>query len=281
MGIETAQRTLCIFIHYSNTPYIPQYVVIYVNELSNYFDEVILVTNERQISNTHLIQNQNISLVMVKNEGYDFGMFYKVFRTIDPSEYSQIACINDSNVLFNKLTSIFEWGKSTNYDFWGLIDSRERPDFSTHQDNYHIQSHFLVFNTKAIGLLPVYFDSLNIESLFKESDLVALKHSIINYWEIGLTQFMMQKGISLGSYISSMHYSKLYLRGQIRNVLIRLYAQLIRSGLPLIKRSIIFKPKMKHFWKMRASWKGLLRKYGHPDWDIENIIVEMEKLKKL
>lgn len=279
MRMKTAQRTLCIFIHYSNSSFIPQYVMVYVSELSNYFDEIILVTNERFIDNDCLVHNQNVSLVMVKNEGYDFGMFYKVFKSINPSEYIQIACINDSNILFNKLTPIFEWSQLTNYDFWGLVDSHEKPYFSTHQDNYHIQSHFLVFNSKAIRLLPEYFESLNIDCLFNEPDQIALKISIINHWEIGLSQFMMQKGISMGSYICSKHYSNLYLRGENRNVLIRLYAQLIRSGFPLIKKSIIFKPKMKHFWKIRASWKRLIRKYGNPDWDIEKLIVEMKNLK--
>lgn len=279
--MDFSKKSLCVFIHFGKDEFIPLYVQIYANEVSLYFDEVIFVTNNRLINLDISPLNSNITAKFVKNEGYDFGMFYKVFKSINPSEYIQIACINDSNILFNKLTPIFEWSQLTNYDFWGLVDSHEKPYFSTHQDNYHIQSHFLVFNSKAIRLLPEYFESLNINSLFNESDLTALKISIINHWEIGLSQFMMHKGISMGSYICSKHYSNLYLRGKIRNVLIRLYPQLIRSGFPLIKKSIIFKPRMKHFWKIRASWKRLIRKYGNPDWDIEKLIVEMKNLKNI
>lgn len=279
MAIDISKKSLCVFVHFGKTEFVPLYVQIYANEISLYFDEVVFVTNNRAVSLYVSMLYSNISIKFVKNEGYDFGMFYKVFKSIDPSEYKQIACINDSNVLFNKLTSIFEWGQSMNYDFWGLVDSREKPYFSTYLNNYHIQSHFFIFNEKAIRLLPEYFRSINIENLFNENDLTALKISVITHWEIGISQFMAHSGISMGSYICSKHYSNFYLRGKIRNVLIRLYPQLIRSGLPLIKKSIIYKPKMKHFWKIRASWKRLIRKHGNPEWDIEKLIVEMENLK--
>lgn len=275
MRMKTAHRTLCIFMHYSNSLFIPQYVLIYLSELSNYFNEVILVTNERVIDNDYLVHNQNISLVMVKNEGYDFGMFYKVFKSIDPSEYLQIACINDSNVLFNNLNPIFEWGKSQNLDFWGLIDSYQKPWFSTHHDNYHIQSHFLVFNRKAIAELPAFFKSIHIESFFEEKDQIKLRRTIINEWEIGLTQFLISRLLTCGSYINSSSFSHLYLSGKITNVGHRLYAELIHSGYPLVKKKVITKSIWKDIFHQNKPWEKLIRQNGNQDWKIEELIQEL------
>ena len=74
--MEIEQKSLCVFIHYCKDLQIPQYVSIYVNELSIYFDQVILVTNQRKLEKELISNHTNISTVFVKNEGYDLGMFY-------------------------------------------------------------------------------------------------------------------------------------------------------------------------------------------------------------
>lgn len=168
--MKVTQKSLCVFIHYSKYPYIPLSVKIYVDEISKHFDQVILVTNQRSGEIDVSYNNKNISTVLVKNEGYDLGMFYKVVQTLDLSAYNQIACINDSNILFNQLLPVFDWSRKLQKDFWGLIDSNQRPVFSTNQNNYHIQSHFIVFNQKAILKLPAFFETLNIQAIFDEKN---------------------------------------------------------------------------------------------------------------
>ncbi len=277
--MKIAQKNLCIFIHFSTQAYIPQYVSIYLNELSLFFDEVILVTNQRSLKSDFPRANQNLTTLFVKNEGYDLGMFYKVFRIIDPIQYYQIACINDSNILFNELLPIFTWSMKFNFDFWGLIDSHEKPWFSTHQKNYHIQSHFIVFNQKAILKLPSYFETLNIQGIFDEKDIVKLRRTVINEWEIGLSQFLINEGLSFGSYIDSHDYSHRYLQGKQTNVGHKLHAELIKSGYPLIKLKIITKSKWTDFFRTHTHWKNLVRQYGNKDWKIEELIEEMIQIK--
>ena len=274
------QKSLCIFMHYSKHLYIPIYVSMYVNELSFHFEQVILVTNYRSINKEFLSMNQNVTTLFVKNEGYDFGMFYKAFQTIIPSEYSQIACINDSNILINGLNSIFDWGKSTQYDFWGIIDSHEKPWFSTHTNNYHIQSHFMVFNRKAIDKIPAFFASLSIQEIFNENDPVKLRQAVINQWEIGLTQYLVKQGFSCGSFIDSKLYTQLYLLGKSVNAGHKLYAELIQAGYPLMKRKIIIKKSWKDRFRQQYRWEKIIRQYGNKNWDIENLIDELKQIKK-
>lgn len=277
--MDSAKRSLCVFIHFSNSPYIPYYVLLYLKELSLYFDEVILVANKRGVKNEKDINLHSLKTLYVKNEGYDLGMFYKAFQTINANEYSQIACINDSNILFNKLTTVFEWGKSVQLDFWGLIDSMHRPPFSTHENDYHIQSHFMVFNEKAIALLPAFFDSIHIESIFKESDIRIVREQVINHWEIGVSQFMLKSGLRIGSYFNGRIYTRLYLSGKLRNISIRLYHELIRAGYPLIKKKVILDRNFRNFIRFRPSWKKLMRTYGNKQWDLEKLILELAEMR--
>ena len=277
--MKTAQKTLCIFIHFGKLAYIPQYVILYLNELSSFFDEVILVTNQRSLKTDFPRANQNLTTLFVKNEGYDLGMFYKVFQTIDSTEYHQIACVNDSNILFNELLPIFTWSKQSKFDFWGLIDSHEKPWFSTHQQNYHIQSHFIVFNQKAILKLPEYFDTLHIQDIIDEKDIVKLRRTVINEWEIGLSQFLINEGLSVGSYIDSRDYSLRYLQGKPANVGYKLYPELIKSGLPLLKLKVITKSKWTDIFRTDKHWKNMIRQYGNQDWEIEALIQELIQIK--
>lgn len=277
--MENKKRSLGVFIHFSNSKYIPYYVKLYLRELTNHFDEIILVSNLRDINDEKVIHDLQIKTFFVKNEGYDLGMFYKVFKSINPKGYHQIACINDSNVLFNKLNTIFEWGKSSGLDVWGLIDSNEKPPFSTHEENYHIQSHFLVFNEKAIALLPAFFNSLDLESIFKETDVQKLRNLVIDQWEIGVSQFMINKGLKIGSYIDGQMYTNIYIPGKIRNISRRLYSQLIESGYSLLKKKVIFNSKFQNFIRFHHSWEKLLHRYGNKEWDIEKLVKELKEFR--
>ncbi len=277
--MKVVQKKLCVFIHYSNKANIPKYVSIYLDELSRLYDQVILVTNQRCIKQDYNNSKQNVSTILVKNEGYDLGMFYKVFQTINPLEYQQIACVNDSNILFNSLLPVFTWSKSTEYDFWGLIDSYEKPWFSTHQNNYHIQSHFIVFNSKAIAKLPAFFETLNIQGIYDEKDTEKLRQKVINLWEIGLTQFLIRQDLSIGSYIDSRSFSDLYLSGKLSNVGHKLYPELIRSGFPLIKKKVILKGSWRDVFRFSTHWKSMIRQYGNKNWEIEQLIDELIQIK--
>ncbi len=241
---------------------------------------MILVTNERPIDKINYPDNSNISTLFVKNEGYDLGMFYKAFQTIDPKEYRQIACINDSNVLFNKLFPIFNWSKEQNTDFWGVIDSHQKPEFSTHQANYHIQSHFIVFNQKAISRLPDFFEALKIQDIFAETDAKKVRQTVINKWEIGLSQFLINQGLTCSSYVDSRAYSQKYLSGEPTNVSLKLYPELIRNGLPLLKIKVITKGKWKDIFRTKSYWKNLIRKYGNQEWEIESLLEELSLIKR-
>lgn len=272
------KKKLCIYIHFGTDSRLPESVLIYINELKKFYEHFIIVTNERSISNENEAIDSRTTILQVKNEGYDLGMFYKAFQTINPEEFDQIACINDSNVLINELKEVFDWSKKKAFDFWGIIDSHQKPEFSTHADNYHIQSHFLIFNKRAISLLPVFFERVQIQEIYEMTDQKRLRETVINTWEIGLSQFFIHRGLTCGSFINSHSFSQLY-GAKAGNATLKLYPELIRAGYPLLKKKVITKGKVKDIFRNQSHWKNLVRQYGNENWEIDRLLIELHHLK--
>lgn len=273
-------RKLCIFSHYYEGNFIPFYVLVYIKELKNFFDEFILVTNNRHLSNKKEVLDSKTFIFPVENEGYDFGMFYKVFNTLDLGNYDQIACVNDSNIVFGSLEFLFKWGNKQHTDFWGLVDSWQKPKTSRHNDFYHVQSHFLVFNRKAIDILPGYLSSINFQQLIQEKDKKQLRKDVIETWEIGVSQYLIKNQLKCKTYINSKQYSQTFYNGENVNVTIKLYERIVRLGIPIIKRRVVNKTIWSFVFKNRQPWRKLILKYADQNFQPEKIITELQQLNK-
>ena len=270
-------KSLCIFIHFSEEQHIPFYVQVFVNELAKFFDEVVLLCNDRTLNSIPALSD-NVEIVFQENKGYDFGRFYNYVKTIEKDNYYRIACVNDSNILVNKLDRVLNWEKIAGFDFWGLVDSYEKPWFSTWSDNHHIQSHFLVFHKKAIGLLNEYFESVDVDALLNEKNQKTLRRNVINKWEIGLSRFMISKGLQTGQYCDSQEFTKRFNVRLDSNLPHVLPEELLANGYPLLKKKVIFERK-KFFRKSPADWKKLIRNYGNPIWNLDILIEELIQMK--
>jgi hypothetical protein len=271
------KKSLCIFIHFSDSHYIPYYVQVYVNELARFFDEVMLLSNHRILKSVPALLN-NVQITFQENIGYDFGRFYKTYKTINKDDYYRIACVNDSNILINNLDNVLEWDRIAKFDFWGLIDSYEKPWFSTLPDSYHIQSHFLVFHKNAIDLLDEYFESVGIDDILNEKDKKILRRNVINKWEIGLSQFMKSKELKIGHFLDSNAITNQFKIKQDSNISHKLYQELLVKGYPLIKKKVILDQR-RVFWKKSTDWKKLIKKYGNPQLEPDTMIEELEQMK--
>lgn len=266
---------ICLFIHFSITDEIPYYVRIYINELSTQFDEVRFLCNNKRLKNHTDALNENVSFFHDKNQGYDFGRIYQHLNQLNLDKYSQIACVNDSNVLIGKLNPVMNWGNSSDVDFWGLLDSYEKPWFSEHENNHHIQSHFIVFNRKALKKLPEFFDSLDLKTIFEEEDVVKLRRKVINDWEIGLTQFFSRQGLNCKSYFDSRKYYPTRGKRKHINVAHKKYDALIKDGYPLIKRKVILKEKWFDQYRFKNHWKKTIKKNTNYNHAIKNLRMDL------
>ena len=263
------KQSICAFIHYSTDNIIPYYVDLYLNELANYFDEIALITNEREITNKATL-NSKVRIQFEQNEGYDFGLFYKFFKKIDVENYHTIACINDSNLLLKPLSNVFEWSQKQTCDFWGLIDSEEKPWFSEHKNNYHIQSHFLILKETAIKLLPAYFNQLDVTSIFAESDAKQLRRRVINDWEIGLSQYLLSKNMHAAAFINSKCFNEKH-QLKAKNLTHKAYALLLENDYPVLKKKLL-KATWRSKFRLSELWMKTLQTYTNPIWDVQKMI---------
>ncbi|WP_319480731.1 hypothetical protein [uncultured Draconibacterium sp.] len=270
----TGNTSLCYFIHYSTTDILPYNVQLYINELSRHFDKVrVLCNNEKILVNNYSLKT-NIEIIHNPNKGYDFGMFYRNVYDIDLNKYVQIAVINDSNILFNKLDLVFEWAKKDDADFWGIIDSHEKPWFSMHPENYHLQSHFLVFNKNAIQQLPSFLNRIDADKIFNEKDKKRLRRLVINEWEIGVSQFLIAQDLKPAAFVGSRDMED-QLNSKAKNLTYSMYHELASQGYPLLKKKVI--TGKKKWYKLKdKKWKNTIREYGNKKWSVEKIIDEFE-----
>lgn len=215
-------KKICLFSSYFIGNKIPTYVRFYLCELKNFFDEVYLITNNDknlEEENFSFLNKNQIKLKLVKNEGYDFGMWCKALQDINTRVYKEIALVNDSCILFRRLDSIFEWAAKQDSLYLGLVDSREGGQL-------HIQSYFLIFKNEAITFLQEYF---------KIKGLILDYSQVIKEYEIGLYGFLFKKGIKGVAKYPSNQYQKSGL-----NPLFFSYERLLGDGFPLVKKKMLF-----------------------------------------
>ena len=267
------KKSICIFLHYFPKDYIPLYVKLYIESLEQHFDEMFLVCNKRKLDVDACSFIEKRSVLFVDNEGYDFGMFYKAIAQIDLNNYHAVACVNDSNFIFNDLHKLFTWAHTQPVDFWGLIDSYQMPSLYSKGSTYHIQSHFIVFRERAVNLLSCFLEGLDVKGLLEEKDSKILRKKVIAEWEVGISQFLLDKGLICKAFIDCEEYAKKMNVERSKNISILGYDKIVNDGYPVVKRCIISHSKSKS-----VSWKNIIRTYGNPDWDIERLIVDIEEV---
>lgn len=212
-------RSICLYSSYFNQSSIPYYVRFYLETIAPYFSETLFITNDKELDEASLyfLNVNNIAILKVKNEGWDFGMWYKAISQLDTNQYQQIALVNDSCVLFKKPTHFFEWLNQSHADICGITDSNAI--------HYHLQSYFLVFNHKAIPEMVAYF---NKHQLLKNVS------EVIEIYEVGLCKTLADKGFKLEACYSSKHYT-----GEFSPTFY-LAERLLKEGMPMIKKKILF-----------------------------------------
>jgi lipopolysaccharide biosynthesis protein len=212
-------KSICLFSSYFTQPGIPYYVKVYLENIIPYFSETVFITNDKELDEeSHYFLNlNNISLLKVENEGWDFGMWYKAIVQLDTTQYQQIALINDSCVLFKPLDEFMNWSRADASDLQGITRSDAIAP--------HIQSYFMIIHKKAIQPTVDYFNKHKV---------LPDVSSVITTYEVGLSSYLVSMGLKIGSFIDNNHY-----QGEFSP-----YYQCIdyhiSRGIPVIKKKILF-----------------------------------------
>lgn len=269
-NILYTKKRLCIFVYYGYDKKMPYHIEIYLKELNKHFDDVLIVTNNVEIETEYPISR-------FENEGGDFGLWYKIIKNLDLSGYKEIALVNDSCILFNTLDKIFEWSQYSQSDFWGITDSYE--NFDNINRIRHLQSYFLVFKEKSLQYLKEFFNDDFFDSINKDLTITENKTNLIIKGEIGLSDFMIKKGMIMDAYFKSNEVCKKFNKDPFfTNMTILLYKELIKDGCPLIKKKIVRKDSHLIYLlendiidKDYFNYEDIIREYMNVDIDFQKL----------
>jgi len=179
-----------------------------------------MITNNRDIIKSDLtfLNRIGVGVLRVENEGLDFGMWYKGLNEIEIDNYDQVAFINDSCILFdrNGLRHILDWVDKNDIEYCGLTDSN--------QIDYHIQSYFTIAKSSIFQYIKNYYSDNGI--INDDS------RNIIEVYEIGISKYLIEKGVKIGSYFTHKDYTS-------PNISIMESVKLIKNGCPLIKKKLL------------------------------------------
>ncbi|GEM_PF-1748547 len=248
---------LCIFSHYDKDNHIADYVIYYLDQLSQCGCDIIFVSTSTSLS---AIERKKIApfcrkIIIKANRGRDFSAF-KCGLTYaqNLSHYEKVILANDSVYgPFFPLTDIIQYGDKNNLDMWGATDSFEY--------RYHIQSYFVVFNKKMI-------QSHSFNQFWQGVYPLRSRTNIIMRYEIGMSSFFLRHGFKLGAFCPYMAIQQdLGLQSKLLNTTHYLWDTLItRYRYPFIKRELLaFNPAKVNI----LQWQQVIQ--HHTSFDINLI----------
>ncbi len=254
-------RSVCFFASYYKSDNIPYYVTVYLKELKKHFTEVVLLSSQNQVSQTDLqfLKNENIQVSLEKNEGFDFGLWYKAFQKHDVTAYDKIALVNDSCILFKPLDEIMKWSQANTAELQGITLSDAISP--------HVQSYFLIIDKKAIGTVNDYFTQHKIIERIED---------VILTYEVGLSKLLISKGFSIAAYIDNNGY-----KGEF-SPYYHCVDYHIAKGIPVIKKKIMFssyrESELSTLARMnfnidKKHYVELITKYN------KNVIIDLKRLE--
>lgn len=210
---------VCLFSSYFTSNQMPYYVKFYLKELRRFFDQAVMLTNnDRDIDGADLawLEEQGIDLMLVPNEGFDFGMWQKALQLLDLQRLERLALVNDSCILFAPLDNYFAWLERTEVDVAGMTESYEK--------TRHLQSYFLIFKGKAIRRVATYIMENPVSGMGY--------NNIVNTFELGMSASLLNEGFSA----APRYGFEPRCEGNPMYIYI---AELIQAGLPMIKKRVV------------------------------------------
>jgi hypothetical protein len=201
---------------------IDDYVVDYLKSLKEVAQDIIFVSDCEIDQNEQKKLDGLVQKSICKKHGeYDFGS-YKIGLFAVKEElknYDQLIMANDSCYLISSLVPVFEEMKNReikgfDFDFWGMIQN---------QDQYpvHLQSYFIIFKKNVFSHKAFY-------DFFENVKLEQNKKDIIEKYEIGLTQKLLEQGFHMASFIKKIFENNPTCSNKI-------FTELFPKGFPFLK----------------------------------------------
>ncbi len=225
------QKSTCLFVHFNSDMRIEQYVITYLEHLSDIGFDISFISNspiKQEYRNLLIERVKNCRIFERENKGADFGAWkWAIENNLIPDDTDNLLLTNDSIYgPFFSLKSIFETMLSkSEIDFWGLTDS--------YQGGWHIQSYFLCLSRKA-------FTSNVFKKIFNQDFSELSKPQIIENGELELTRSLSGAGLKGAAYVPYDQLSQDFEEWNTKNPTHFFWDHLIEQfNFPFVKKELI------------------------------------------
>ena len=223
-------KLLC-YAHFDEYGKVQPFVFHFLHSMIPLGTELVFISNSPISDSDNAKLSTICSRVIInKNAGYDFSMWKTALESCHTSDYNEIILANSSILgpVF-PMKDVFSRMEQLECDFWGITTG--------YLVQRHIQSYFLVFRKNVIlsQSFRMFWDSVLPYSN---------KRQIINSYEVGLTQWLIESGFKPGVYIS-LEQLRRHCRDAGRrlrktdNSCVKHAEELLSAGSPFIKREAV------------------------------------------
>lgn len=191
-SLDFDNKRIAIYSHYSETEELESYNWLTIESIQHYFDYVFILTNSPNKWNLHSL-NYNKFFLLNYNMKSDFRN-YGAFIMQNSHKLANASClflINDSFIIVDVnafgccIKNLFET-KLSSYDFIGLT--------SSYENQFHLQSYFLCFNSTILQCVLDYFHTTGLPN----------NHGgAISLYELGMSTHLTSQGFSQFAYVSN------------------------------------------------------------------------------
>lgn len=248
---------VAVFAHFDIKNRVDDYVLYYLKELKKICSKIIFVSScELPKEELEKVTKYAIAILEKHNE-YDFGSYKRGFfyaknngllEKIDELIFANDSCYGP----FKPLENIFALMEDSCADFWGLSKNKYGFKKKINKLFYcvspHIQTYFIVFRANV-------FNSEDFEQFMSNIKEEKEKNEIIFKYEVGLTQFLEQKGYKSDFYLKEYYNCNNPVIYQWRRIL-------THTNFPFVKCSLL--RLNNSFHTTIVGWKEVLALYYYP-----------------
>jgi lipopolysaccharide biosynthesis protein len=181
----TDSRRLGVFAHFDRHNEVADYVIYSLKKLAEHVDDLVFVTTSQLVvEDRNRLEEICKKVICRENAGLDLYSHRVGLASVNYIQYQEVVLLNDSVYgPLNDLGQLFSSMSAKSYDVWGISDCYDIA--------YHIQSYFLVFTERVV-------QSAVFENFWKSMVANPEKSSIIQDYEVGLTQLLIENGYKCG-----------------------------------------------------------------------------------
>lgn len=186
--IELKKSKLLIYVAHLHGLRVPDFVKRCIDSyVAEDYDVIFVITfsgvDLKAISDFVNMKFNGIRILIRRNFGKDFGGIADALCLIGDLNVKYLALHNDSMIGPLDESDLIPLAEKSNFEFHGVTES--------FFPKYHVQSSILYFKGQAVKFF--------IDFVFNKYKIYNTRDNIVNYGEVGLTQYMLGKPLRIGA----------------------------------------------------------------------------------